>query len=73
MENLPPVLVHVGSWKILRDDSITISQRINAAGGSAVLKVWDGMVHSWQLFAPMLDEGMASIDEAGAFVSSHLH
>lgn len=30
------------------------------------------MVHSWQLFAPMLDEGMASIKEAGAFVKKHL-
>ncbi len=72
MAGLPPVLVHVGSWEILRDDSIAIASRINAAGGKAELKVWDGMVHSWQLFAPMLDEGMASIDEAGAFVNSHL-
>lgn len=72
MTGMPPVLIHVGSWEILRDDSVTIAERINAAGGSAELKVWDGMVHSWQLFAPMLDEGMASIDEAGAFVDSHL-
>jgi acetyl esterase/lipase len=72
MAGLPPALIHVGSWEILRDDSVTIAERINAAGGVAELKVWDGMVHSWQLFAPMLDEAMASISEAGAFVSSHL-
>jgi acetyl esterase/lipase len=71
--DLPPVLVHVGSWEILRDDSITIAKRINAAGGKAELKVWDGMCHSWQLFAPMLEEGMASIEEAGAFVKRHLN
>ncbi|MBD1549640.1 alpha/beta hydrolase [Roseibium aggregatum] len=73
MAGLPPVLVHVGSWEILHDDSITIAERISAAGGTAELKIWDGMVHSWQLFAPMLDEGMASIDEAGAFVKKHLN
>lgn len=72
LAGLPPVLVHVGSWEILHDDSVEIVKRIKAAGGSAELKVWDGMCHSWQLFAPMLEEGMASIDEAGAFLRAHL-
>ena len=71
MAGLPPVLVHVGSWELLRDDSITICARINAAGGRAELKIWEGMCHSWQLFAPMLEEGMASIEEAGEFVRRH--
>ncbi|MGX5845138.1 alpha/beta hydrolase [Mesorhizobium sp. ArgA1] len=71
VSGLPPVQVHVGSWELLRDDSITIAARINAAGGKAELKVWEGMCHSWQLFAPMLEEGMASIEEAGAFVRRH--
>ena len=71
VSGLPPVLVHVGSWELLRDDSVTIAARINASGGSAELKVWEGMCHSWQLFAPMLEEGMASIQEAGDFVRRH--
>ena len=69
---LAPVLVHVGSWEILRDDSVTVVERLKAAGVPAELKVFDGMVHSWQLFAPMLEEGMQSIDEAGAFMRQHL-
>lgn len=73
MSGLPPVLIHVGSWEMLRDDSVTIAERIKAVGGSAELKIWDGMVHSWQLFAPMLEEGMASIEEAGAFAQKHLN
>ena len=68
MSGLPPALIHVGSWELLRDDSITITDRLNAAGSSAELKVWDGMCHSWQLFAPFLEEGMASVEEAGLFV-----
>lgn len=71
LSGLPPVLVHVGSWELLRDDGITLADRITATGGSAELKVWEGMCHSWQLFAPMLEEGMASIEEAGAFVRRH--
>jgi monoterpene epsilon-lactone hydrolase len=69
---LPPTLVHVGSWEILRDDSVTVVERLKAAGVEAEVKVFDGMVHSWQLFAPMLDEGMQSIDEAGGFLRERL-
>lgn len=69
---LPPTLVQVGSWEILRDDSITVAERLKAAGVAAELKVFDGMVHSWQLFAPMLDEGMQSIEEAGTFLRAQM-
>lgn len=69
---LGPVLVHVGSWELLVDDSRTVVERLKAAGVDASLKIFDGMVHSWQLFAPMLDEGMASIEEAAGFLHRHL-
>lgn len=72
LSKLPPALIHVGSWELLRDDSVRIAQRLREAGGSTELKIWDGMCHSWQLFAPMLDEGMASIDEAASFARAHL-
>jgi acetyl esterase/lipase len=73
LAGLPPVLVHVGSWEILHDDAVEIVKRLRAAGGEAELKVWEGMCHSWQLFAPMLEEGMASIEEAGLFLRDHLN
>jgi epsilon-lactone hydrolase len=73
LSGLPPTLIHVGSWELLRDDAIEIAKRINEAGGKADLKVWEGMCHSWQLFAPMLEEGMASIEETGAFLRNHLN
>jgi monoterpene epsilon-lactone hydrolase len=68
---LPPMLVHVGSWERLRDDSIGIVERMTAAGVAAELKIFEGMCHGWQLFAPMLDEGMASIEQGAAFIKAH--
>jgi len=68
---LPPALVHVGSWERLHDDSVTLVKRMKAAGVSAELKIFDGMCHGWQLFAPMLDEGMASIEQAARFVKDN--
>ena len=67
---LPPTLVHVGSWERLHDDAVTVVNRLRAAGVAAELKVFDGMTHGWQLFAPMLDEGMASIEESARFIQT---
>jgi len=72
LSKLPATLIHVGSWELLRDDSVQLADRLHQVGVSAELKIWDGMCHSWQLFAPMLDEGMASIEEAAAFARKHL-
>lgn len=65
---LPPTLVHVGSWERLRDDSITLVEHLKAAGVGATLEIFDGMCHGWQLFAPMLEEGMRSIEEGARFI-----
>ena len=65
---LPPTLVQVGSWERLRDDSITLVERMKAADVSTELKIFDGMCHGWQLFASMLEEGMASIEQAAHFI-----
>jgi epsilon-lactone hydrolase len=72
LSGLPATLIHVGSWELLRDDSVQLAEKLREARVPAELKVWDGMCHSWQLFAPMLDEGMASIEEAAAFARKHL-
>jgi monoterpene epsilon-lactone hydrolase len=68
---LPPTLVHVGSWERLRDDSITLVRRLQTAGVDAKLRIFEGMCRGWQLFAPMLEEGMASIEESAQFIKSH--
>lgn len=69
---LPPTMVHVGSRERLRDDSITVVERMRAAGVAAELKIFDGMCHTWQIYAPMLDEATASIEESAAFIKAHL-
>jgi epsilon-lactone hydrolase len=71
LHGLPPTLVHVGSWERLLDDSVTVVERLRTVGIHADLRIFDGMCHGWQLFAPMLDEGMASIEESAAFIRTH--
>jgi epsilon-lactone hydrolase len=67
---LPPTLVHVGTREMLRDDSVTVVERMKAAGVAADLKILDRTCHNWRLYAPMLDEGMTSIEEYAAFTKA---
>lgn len=71
LQGLPPVQLQVGGWERLRDDAVTMAARLQAAGVQADCTVWDGMVHCWQLFAPMLDEALASLEQAGRFIATH--
>jgi acetyl esterase/lipase len=70
LAGLPPTLIHVGEREILLSDSTSLAQRLKAAGVPTQLKIWAGMVHDWQLFAPFLEEGMQSIEETAAFFAS---
>jgi len=65
---LPPVMVQVGSREILYDDALRTVERIVATGGEATMAVWDEMTHWWQLFAGLVPEADAALDELGAFV-----
>ncbi len=71
LQGLPPVQLQVGSRERLRDDAVTMAGRLQAAGVEVECSVWDGMVHCWQLFAPVLDEAMASLEQAGRFMAAH--
>ena len=70
LQGLPPVQLQVGSRERLRDDAVTMAERLKAAGVEVECSVWDGMVHCWQLFAPVLDEAMVSLEQAGRFMAA---
>jgi acetyl esterase/lipase len=73
LSKLPPALFHVGTWEILHDDSINTAKKIVASGGRADVKIWDGMCHSMQLYAPFLDEATVSIQEMGMFFNENIN
>lgn len=70
LQGLPPVQLQVGSRERLRDDAVTMAARLKAAGVEVECSLWDGMVHCWQLFAPVLDEALASLEQAGRFMAA---
>ena len=69
---LPPVLLHVGEDEILLDDSRRYAERINSAGGTASIHVWQGMVHVFPSNVELLQAAREALDDIGEFLYSHL-
>lgn len=72
LAGLPPILLHVGTEEILHDQVIAFAESGKNAGVDIDLEVWDGMVHVWHLFAPILPKGQAGISRVGQAIRDHL-
>ncbi|QLC25671.1 alpha/beta hydrolase [Parasphingopyxis algicola] len=68
LSGLAPLLIHAGDAELLLSDSTDLAKRAEAAGVDVEIKVWDDMVHVFQAFYPLVDEGRESIAEIGAFI-----
>jgi epsilon-lactone hydrolase len=68
LAELPPLLLHVGTDEVLRDDSLRFAARATAAGVKVTLRVWPVVPHAWQLMGRLLPEGRQSLQAAMAFV-----
>ncbi|MEM1436718.1 MAG: alpha/beta hydrolase [Pseudomonadota bacterium] len=72
LSGLPPVQVLVGSTEVLLSDSEALVQHITAAGGQAQLHVWPNMPHVFPIFASILPEARAAIEEMARFMRTQL-
>jgi monoterpene epsilon-lactone hydrolase len=68
LHGLPPLLIHVGSYEILLDDSTRLEANAREAGVEVTLREWPGMWHVWHSWAGLVPEGQQAIDEIGAFI-----
>jgi len=67
LRGLPPILIEVGDYEILLDDSMRFAEKAKAAGVDITLHVWEGMVHCFPLLAPMFPEATLAWDETIAY------
>lgn len=72
LENLPKILIHVGTNDVLFDDSTRIEQFFKNVGVEVELKIWDKMWHVWHVFGEKLPEAKQAIDEIGVFIKEKL-
>jgi acetyl esterase/lipase len=71
LKGLPPLFVTVGGHETLLDDARRIAAKAKAAGVPVELKVYEGQIHVFQIFAARMDEGEKGIQDIGAFVLKH--
>lgn len=72
LAGLPPILILVGTWEVLLDDSMRFAERAKAAGVDVQIDVWDGMIHEWPFFAAIIPEGREAIDQMGVYIRRRL-
>lgn len=72
LRGLPPLLIHVGDYEILLDDSTRLAAKARSAGVDVTLRVWDGMWHVFQSLAARIPEARQSVEEIGAWVQARL-
>lgn len=72
LAGLPPVLIHVGEDEVLLDDSRRYAASIEAAGGSAELHVWQGMIHVFPASLALLRAAPEALDLLGSFLRRSL-
>ncbi len=66
---LPPILMHVGSNEVLKDDATRLAQAAEKAGVDVSIEVFDGMPHAFQLYS-VLPEAKGSIARLGSFIKT---
>ncbi|MDC3957195.1 alpha/beta hydrolase [Polyangium jinanense] len=72
LHGLPPLFVQVGTAEVLLDDSRRLVDKVKAAGGEAVLDVWEHMIHGFQAFPTYLPEAISSTERAADFLRARL-
>jgi monoterpene epsilon-lactone hydrolase len=71
LHGLPPIHITVGEDETLLDDSTRFAEKAKAAGVEITLRVAEGMVHCYPLFAPLFPEATQALEEICAFIKMH--
>ena len=72
LHGLPPMLLQVGQYEILHDDTYQFEQRAVNQGVRAHGITWEHMFHGWHAFANVLQEGHLALDQIAAYFEKYL-
>jgi acetyl esterase/lipase len=71
LTGLPPMLIQAGSYEYLLDDAIRLAARAAADHVPVTLDVTPRVLHVFQTFAALLEEGEDALTRAAAFLRTH--
>jgi epsilon-lactone hydrolase len=64
---IPPLLIQVGDYEVIRDDSVRVAAKAEADGVSVLLQVWPGQCHVFQI------RGLPESRAAVAHIADFMH
>ncbi|MDO6442635.1 alpha/beta hydrolase [Marinobacter sp. 2_MG-2023] len=71
-EDLPPLLIQVGSQEILLNDAERLADAARKAGVKTYLEVFNSLWHVFQVHSGQLDRATAAVQTAGEHIREHL-
>lgn len=71
-QNMPPILIQVGTDEVLLDDSIRYTDVAVRVGNKVELEIWEGMHHVFQLNVSELVTARRALARAAEFLVKHL-
>ena len=69
---LPPFLIQTGEREVLHDDGKRVVEKARKAGVDARFKTLPGLIHGTEIWCHFVPEGLATLNEAGAFLKNHV-
>ena len=72
LHGFPPLLIYVGEYETLLDDSTRFAEKAQAAGVDVTLRVGEKMFHCYPLLAPLFPEATLGMDEICKFIHKYL-
>lgn len=72
LSGLPPLLLQVGSTELLLDDTRRVHDKVQQAGGSSSLEVYEDVFHCWQMLDGIVPEARTALQHAAAFIGHHV-
>lgn len=67
-KGFPPMLMQVGSYEVLLDDTLAVSQKAKKAGVKLRTSVYDGMFHVFQMGLDLIPESREAWAEVGEYL-----
>ncbi|MBR3772405.1 MAG: alpha/beta hydrolase [Clostridium sp.] len=66
---MPSLLIQVGSYEMLRDDSILTAEAAKKAGVDVTISIYDKMSHIFQIAVPDIKESKRAWEEVKSFIN----
>lgn len=69
LAGLPPLLIQAGREEVLLDDARNLHAKVQAAGGSSELHIYEDVPHGWHYGAPFVPESREALREIAEFIA----